>query len=198
MLPENMNEDSNYFYRIDSIRSLKIIQDEGFRCGPASRITHFGLKSETLQAEEQGFPVPPKDLQDAPRIYFYSTFEQAEKELEQFHRDFITRYSRSKYPLSDSTKHFADGAWYFGAIYVVLPEFQIEDVVINATDIEILSESSWILLKTFNFDVLDFVRCSFCHKPIKKSDVAEYRSLYQVNFEKIFCEECSKPIIRVA
>jgi len=180
-----------YLYRIDTLRMLKVIQQEGFRCGDFSRITQFGLKSECEQAREEGLKVPTPDLIGKPTVYFFADFNDALNTLDTMHYDFVTRYSKSIHPLSNDDLIFPDGAWGKSAVYAVFKNLQVNDIAFKPEDIEILVKNKWRSLKKFDFDSLNYIKCRGCYEHIpkkllrKKSYQGEYRG------DRFYCEPCT-------
>lgn len=184
--------DKNYLYRIDQIRTLKFIQKEGFRCGSPSRITHLGLKSETEQALEQGLRIPPEELVDCPRGYFFETLQYAEFELDCYTSyDFISRYSRKYMPFSSDDMIFPDGAWRNGAVYVIFENAQVDDPVVPPENIDVLIQGKWRSLRKFKFESLKYLKCSCCRNHIPKKIVKKKGYKGKWRGETFYCESCS-------
>jgi len=186
--------DAGFLYRIDTLRSLKLVQGEGFRCDVPSRLAHMGLKSETEWASELGMRVPDKDLESKPRIYFFSSFSQAQKESVRFAtHDLITRFSRNVPTLNSDHLIFPDGAMEEGTVYAIFPDFKAGDIVFPPNSIEIWARGRWQLLHKFKFSSLSYIKCNHCNIHVPKQTVKKKTYRGKFHGEKFYCEACCTP-----
>ena len=126
-----------------------------------------------------------------PTVYFFGDFNDALDTLDTMHYDFVSRYSKSTYPLSDDGLIFPDGAWGKSAVYAVFKNLQVNDIAFEPAYIEILVKNKWRSLKKFDFESLDYIKCSSCHEHIPKKLLCKKSYKGHYRGEKFFCEPCT-------
>lgn len=181
--------ESKYLYRIEGLGSLKLIQKEGHRCGKSSPLLDMGYpKSETELAREDGWKIPPLELQDKPRIYFWGHFNKAlQKSFSQL--SFISRYSRQVPSLSCDQLIFPDGAISEDAVYTIFLNLKENDVAILPDFIDVWINGKWKPLKKINLDSIYL--CKGCGKRLSKYE-ANHKA--HKNYLGLYCESCNRPL----
>jgi hypothetical protein len=139
-----------YFYRVDPRCSIPSIRKEGFRCGPATRLNvGNGVPVETADAILQGFPGPPPEIMLAPRIYFFTSEQEAGKSP-LIQSSLLLRFDSSPPRFSLGSEPFYDGSVPTGGgRYICFANAACGDIVISPRAIEVRVGDQWVPIRQY-------------------------------------------------
>ena len=124
-------------FRVDHENLVPRILEEGLRASSAVNPV-LGLKGgvpvETAEAEFLGLPVPPPELMFAPRLYFFTSLEEARRQ-----RLLMPWMRVLAFRLPEGAPFFPDGLlWPKPSFYLAFPGLREWEVCVPAQDIFLL------------------------------------------------------------